>query len=117
MIYVASPYSHPDRNVRHTRYVQAQQYTAYLINSGEVAFSPIAHSHPIAAFFEMPTDFEFWQKQCLALLSVCDTMHVLMLDDWDISKGVKAEEESAESQGIEIWYVSAEDYRRGKWGE
>jgi hypothetical protein len=97
--------------------VQAKRYAAYLINAGNVAFSPIVHSHQIAADFEMPTDFEFWQKQCLALLSVCDTMHILMLDDWDISKGVMAETESAESQGIEIWYVSADDYRRAKWGE
>jgi hypothetical protein len=44
MIYLASPYSHPDRAVREERFRGACRATAALLRSGHAVFSPIAHA-------------------------------------------------------------------------
>ena len=62
MIYLASPYSHPDATVREARFQAACRATASLIRAGHEVFSPIAHSHPLAAF-GLPTDWSFWESQ------------------------------------------------------
>ncbi len=50
MIYLASPYSHPDAVVREYRFRAACQAAASVMRSGQHVFSPIAHSHAIAEY-------------------------------------------------------------------
>lgn len=106
MIYIASPYSHPDKSVREQRFRDACHYASVLFQSGELAFSPIAHSHPIAVIGDLHLGFSFWQEFDLKAMGMCDAVHVLMLDGWEESKGVKSEIEHAQSIGLEIHYVS-----------
>ena len=47
MIYLASPYTHHDPEVRLERYRAVCRAAAGLIRQGRVVFSPIAHSHAI----------------------------------------------------------------------
>jgi hypothetical protein len=61
MIYLASPYSHPDPAVRQERYEAVCQAAAELISRGHIVFSPVAHSHTIATY-GLPGDWEFWQR-------------------------------------------------------
>ncbi|MDB5388876.1 MAG: hypothetical protein JWM11_4522 [Planctomycetaceae bacterium] len=61
MIYLASPYSHPDSAVRDFRYDQACRAVAHLLRNNCVAFSPVMHSHPLVAF-GVPSDWSFWQQ-------------------------------------------------------
>ncbi|MBM3983831.1 MAG: DUF1937 family protein, partial [Planctomycetes bacterium] len=90
MIYLASPYSHPDPDVREQRFRAACRATAALLMAGEVVFSPIVHSHPLVAF-EMPTAWSFWERIDRAHLERCDEVVVLMLDGWAHSLGVREE--------------------------
>ncbi|MCP4786572.1 MAG: DUF1937 family protein [Fuerstiella sp.] len=48
MIYLASPYSHSDANIREKRFRDVCRTAARLMRNGDVVFSPIAHGHPIA---------------------------------------------------------------------
>lgn len=57
MIYLASPYTHSDVHVREWRFREACRAAAALLRAGITVFSPIAHSHPIAAF-GMPTSWD-----------------------------------------------------------
>lgn len=91
MIYVASPYSHKDPAVMKERYEQVKAFTAHLMRQGLPAYSPIVHGHDIASSHELPTDWEFWQQHCLAMLRRADKMIILRLDGWDQSTGVQAE--------------------------
>ena len=50
LIFVSSPYSHPDDNVREENYQKVSKYTAELINNGVVAFSPILYGHTALNF-------------------------------------------------------------------
>jgi hypothetical protein len=90
MIYLASPYSHPNHVVREERFRAACQAAAGLLRAGRAVFSPIAHSHPLVDY-GLPTDWEFWQRCNLGHLQRCDEVIVLTLDGWQESVGVQAE--------------------------
>jgi Domain of unknown function (DUF1937) len=50
MIYLASPYSHPDATVRESRFRAACQAVVALLLTGEVVFAPIVHCHPLVEY-------------------------------------------------------------------
>lgn len=108
MIYLASPYSHPDADVRWMRFEMACTAAANLMGRGEIVFSPIAHSHSLATIGSLPTDWDYWEKVDRHFIEVCDSVWVLMLDGWEESKGVHAEIAIAESLGKSPVYWGGE---------
>ena len=95
MIYVASPYSHPDANVRQQRFEAACRAAAGMIRAGHAVFSPISHSCPICSHGNLPEDWAYWEHVDRELLAKCDRMVVLALPGWHESPGVRAEIEIA----------------------
>jgi hypothetical protein len=89
LIYLASPYSHPDPLVREARFDAACRATVDLIRAGHVVFSPIVHGHPLARF-GLPTDWSFWQRFDEEHLRRCCEVLVLQADGWRESEGVRA---------------------------
>ncbi len=61
MIYLASPYSHPDPAVREQRFRAACRAAAELIRAGHVVISPVVHGHPMAALGCRPNG-RFWER-------------------------------------------------------
>jgi len=108
MIYIASPYSHPDKAVMQTRYEQVKSVAAEMMREGLPIYSPIVHGHDIAVSHDLPTDWEFWKKQCLAMLRKADSMTVITLPGWIESKGVLCEIEFCNNCGIPINYRATE---------
>lgn len=106
MIYLASPYSHPNDGMRSDRYVLACYAAADLMRAGHVVFSPIAHSHPISRLGGVdPLDAELWERQDAPLLAAASEVWVLMLDGWRESRGVQAEIRWAEANGTPVRYL------------
>lgn len=101
MIYLASPYSHSDEAVRIARFEAVCRAAGEIMRRGEVVFSPIAHTHPIAMLGSLPTDWEYWKRVDSQYLSACDRFWVLMLDGWKQSTGVLAETELAREFGLQ----------------
>jgi len=62
-------------------------------------------THDMSIEHEMPTDWEFWERHCLAMLAACSKLIVLKLDGWEESRGVMAEMLFAETTGIEIEFM------------
>jgi nucleoside 2-deoxyribosyltransferase len=106
MIYLASPYSHPDLLVREARFAAACLATAELVRAGRPVFSPIVQSHPLAQL-GLPTDWSFWKRIDEACLRRCDAVFVLTIDGWQQSVGVRAEIEIATAQGKPVHYLEA----------
>jgi len=106
MVYLASPYSHPDPLVRATRFDAACRATAKLIRTGRAVFSPIVHGHPLVRF-GLPTDWKFWQRFDAEHLRRCDEVLVLQIDGWRESEGVRAEIELATAMGKHVSYREA----------
>lgn len=76
------------------------------MDAGHVVFSPISHSHPISRYTNADAcTSDFWLKQDLPFLAVCDELWVLTLPGWDKSSGIKREMEDADRLGIPIYLV------------
>ena len=104
MIYLASPYSHPDPLVREARFNAACRATADLVHAGRAVFSPIVHGHPLVRF-GLPTDWMFWQRFDAEHLRRCDEVVVLQIDGWRESDGARAEIQLAAAFGKQISYA------------
>jgi nucleoside 2-deoxyribosyltransferase len=78
-IYLAIPYTwNPDKS-----FEIANKVTADLMSKGNVVFSPISHSHPVADFLpkELRTNSEWWMQQDLPLVQWADEIHVVHIGD------------------------------------
>lgn len=109
LIYLASPYSHIDTNIRDARFHAVCRAAARFMAVGCLIFSPIAHTHPIAMAGQLPTDWEFWKAYDRAMLDAASHLWVLMLPGAMKSRGVLCEIQYMESRLKPIRYVYPTD--------
>lgn len=109
MIYLASPYSHPDVIVRQNRFENVCRYAAFLMSRGDIVFSPIAHTHPIAIQGSLPLLWSYWKKVDIAFMKCCNRMTILRLDGWKESEGIKEEMILAHTFEMPIDYADLKD--------
>lgn len=107
LTYLASPYTHADPAVRESRFQAVCKKAAEMMLRGRVVFCPVAHSHPVSE--AMPDGFAvdgaLWQTQDAPYLEFCTELAVLMLDGWNVSKGVAHEIARAKERGIPVEYL------------
>ena len=108
LIYLCSPYTDANADVRQQRFEGACRAAAMLIRQGKTVFSPIAHSHVICQY-GVPLDWRFWQQHDLRYLAACDEVVVLKLDGWERSVGVQAEIAAARALGKPVSFLSVGD--------
>ena len=109
MIYLASPYSHEDSDVREGRFAAVCAVAADLMAQGIVVFSPIAHKHPIAEFGNLDAlDADFWLKFDKEFLLRSEVLWILQLEGWDESYGICQEIEFATEHNIPVGYLDPE---------
>lgn len=101
LIYLASPYSHPDPQVRQYRYEQVLEATRLLMLQGRHVWAPIVYTHQLAEA-GMPVEWEFWQAFDGMMLRRCQELWVLTLDGWEESRGIQAEIDAARGLGIRV---------------
>lgn len=113
LVYLASPYTpvgpmsaEEAYRVRDERYQAACRAASALMRRGYVIFCPIAHSHGIDLYFQVPGTGEFWKRQDEPYLEACERLIVLQLPGWGLSGGVAHEIAVAARRGIPIEYVS-----------
>ncbi len=109
MIYLATPYSHPDRAVRRRRFRAACRAAGRLLQAGLMVYSPIAHSAAIAACGLDDMDHEFWMRVDRPYLEWCSMVMVLTLDGWRESRGVNIEITQAREMGKPVSFISPAD--------
>lgn len=106
MIYLATPYSHPNEEVRALRFLQAYHYCCKAMQKGEVIFSPIVYGHRFADLGDAQTDHVWWQDFNESILIAVRELRVLKLEGWDQSLGIQHELDFADRNGIEVTYES-----------
>jgi len=111
MIYLASPYSDPKFRTRHARWGAVCNAAASLMRDGHIIFSPIAHTHPIAAF-GLPKGWDFWERFDREFIEVAAELWILTLPGWEESKGVQAEIQIAVDSGKPVFTVDPVTLRR-----
>ena len=110
MIYLATPYSHPDAAVREARFHNACTIAGKLISSGLPVFCPIAHTHPIAIAEELPLGFDYWSMFDRFFIEACDGVYVVRMPGWLESKGIRWEIEMARKLGKEVDFLGVDEY-------
>lgn len=104
LIYLATPYGHPDPEVRKERFLAACRLTSELMRQGHHVYSPIAHNHSIA-LFGLPTGWDFWGKYDSEFLRFCAKVWVVKMAGWEESAGVQAEIELARGLGKPMKFI------------
>lgn len=107
MIYLASPYSHPDPEIREQRYQEALHAVFYHSGSGLAVYSPIVHWHPVALKYDLPKDAAFWANQNRAMLKKATQLVVLNVEGWRQSEGVAQELDWAQEFKIPILFTES----------
>jgi len=74
---------------------------------GLSVFSPITMCHLIVEEFNLPSSFNYWKNYDVNFLSCCNTLYVLMLNEWEKSEGVAAEVAIATEMKIPIVYLES----------
>lgn len=105
MVYLASPHSHKDAEIRERRFREVCKAAAKLFDGGHWVYCPIAHTHVIAQHMTDAMRWEAWAAYDEHMLSLCDCLIVLQLDGWKESRGVAAEIQIATELGIGVEYM------------
>jgi len=105
LIYLASPYSHPDSAVIAERYREALSAARYLAAQGRLVFSPIVNSHPLSEA-GLPKSWKFWRSLDLTLVRRSDFLLVLTIPGYETSVGVCEEVGYAELIGKPVGFMN-----------
>jgi len=109
-VYLASPYTDPDKLVMQERYEEVCRLVAVLIKQGFAVYSPIAHNHYIADQYNLPRDAKFWLSYDEAFLSACCFMLIAGMPGWKESIGIDKERELAEKFNKTVYLYDIESY-------
>ncbi len=102
-IYLEAPYAHPVPKIREMRVELVNRKAARLMEEGNLVFSPLSHSHPISKQGEADScPHDFWLRQDLWILEICDEMHIYCLIGWEDSKGIAIEKAHAQKLNIPV---------------
>lgn len=106
-VYLATPYSDPDPGIRNKRFLAVNKVAGELMVQGNLVFSPISHTHPIALAGDLPKGWEFWKDYDFTFINDwADEVYVLTLDGWEDSIGVTAEIKLAEALGKPVVFLT-----------
>ena len=105
ILYLAAPYSHPDRRVIAER-MRLFCYTAVELEKAETYHVVSGlYNHLLLQYSDLPGDWTFWGSYSETLLRKADQLAVLTLDGWQTSTGVQEEIRIATEHVIPIQYL------------
>lgn len=103
--YLATPYSRYRKGIA-TAFVEACQQAALLLGHGVSAYSPIAHTHPVAIHGGLdPYDHSTWLPFDEKIMTHCDGLIVCKMDGWDSSVGIAHEVDWFATRGHPVVYM------------
>ena len=107
--YLATPYSKWLWGLEEAN-TEAQKLAAALLSIGVKVYSPIAHTHGIAAYVTGvdKRDHDFWLAADKPLLDAAGGLLIADLRGWQDSKGVTLEIQWAKEQKKPYWLLNPE---------
>lgn len=107
-IFVCFPLTHKDNDktiVSH-RIETARKYCLELVLRGHVPFCPgVFGIDIVAADPEVDISYGAWEEVCETYIKPCHSFHILMLDGWKESKGVRSEIKKAEAFKVPTYFI------------
>ncbi|MCB5201672.1 DUF1937 family protein [Neorhizobium sp. T786] len=103
--YLASPYSHPEPEVRAARAAAVLHASGKLLEAGIHVYSPIHATHAAAVEHELPKDHVFWLAFNKAFIDPAVGVVVAGIDGWTASEGVRQEITYAQQAGKPVYLL------------
>jgi len=91
LLYIACPYSSTDLLIQKERFKKVSKFAGQLVQAGNLVYSPISHSAPMAWENKMGAKFSAWEELDYFYLSRADIVIVYMLEGWEESVGIEQE--------------------------
>lgn len=105
LAYVATPYSKYHLGIEKA-FMHASALTGRLLREGVKAYSPIAHTHPIAVHGNIdPYAHDVWLPFDEAMMTKSDSLLIATMPGWQDSKGVQHEVEFFNRLSKPVWYL------------
>jgi len=108
-VFISLPFGNPDQGKVLMRFRNAELYFMKLLKEGICPVSPVVTGFPLCQKYGVSAQFEHWDEYCMEELKTCDEVHILMLDGWEHSEGLKKELELAQSRDIPVFYMSQQE--------
>jgi hypothetical protein len=108
MVYLASPLSHPFKEIEKMRYEDINKVAANLHELyPQVAFIlPITQSYKLKEYnTNLGTSFEAWKDRDLEFINRSDELWIVTIDGWKESIGVMAELDFALQYQMPIYFI------------
>src|SRR5262245_31368888 len=90
LVFLGSPYRHPDPFVMAIRAKRAAQIAAGLVAHGYYVYAPIVYGHNV--WKQMPVGFDanspYWHEHCIMMLERSDSYWVATIEGWRESRGI-----------------------------
>lgn len=115
VVFVAAPFYSDDKDVRRERTKIVAHYCQQLLKQGICCLSPVIFGTKVLDFYELPANFEFWEKLSYQYLDLSTEVHVLRIDVWDKFKGLSKEIEYATKLKLPILYKGHYDTNRSSY--
>jgi hypothetical protein len=110
-VYLAIPYS----GMEESSFKQATLAAVKILRLGYNVYSPITHSHPLTEY-DVPGDWEFWQKIDFQFIDWCDEVWVLIPEEGEEkvnnSTGVQAEIDYAKRNNKKVILITLNDLEK-----
>jgi hypothetical protein len=109
LVYLTAPYcTPPDPPDVRQKYID--QATAGLIANHEDVyfFSPITYEKPVKDIWGENGEWDFWKPRDGEMVKRCDELWVLMLENWQASRGVNYEIGEALKAGKVVRHITFE---------
>ncbi|GAC1583199.1 MAG: hypothetical protein NVS3B5_17710 [Sphingomicrobium sp.] len=103
--YLATPYSKYPLGIE-AAFEEACRQTALLVRAKVPVFSPIAHTHPIAAVGRMdPLDHTIWLPCDRPMMDAARGLIMCKMASWEQSYGMRVERETFEAAGKPVIWM------------
>lgn len=106
--YLASPYSHEEKQVVQWRVDELRRFQALLMKSGIFVFPAVGACHEAAVTYGLPGDHLYWKDFDFAFIKASEGVLICNMPGVFESKGVKYEIDLCREIDKPIWLVSIE---------
>jgi len=104
--YLATPYTNYSLGLD-AAFQDASRAAGALARRGELVYSPIAHTHPIAIYAGIdPKAHDIWLPFDAAMMQRCDGIAVVKMPGWNTSFGIGEELKAFEAASKPVRYLS-----------
>ncbi len=108
--YLASPYSHINKDRMNARYEAIEFIAALLIHEGIILIEPIAMCHHKSIKYELESGYEYWKSRDRTFIERSDGIILTRMEGWEESKGMEDEAGYAYLLNKDIIYLDEWDF-------